>query len=76
MYHAKERGGRRAIVSIAVGFCGLAHLDDALDALRENSDGISGSIMEQEPVEDMLEQGRGLGKGSWEANQPPFSRKV
>jgi hypothetical protein len=74
MYHAKERGGRRAIVSVAVGFCGLAHLEDALDALRENIDGISGSIMEQEPVE-MLDRDRRWGC-SRESNQPPFSRKV
>jgi len=65
VYHSKERGGRRA-VGVAVDFGGLAHLGDALDALRQHIDGISGGIMEQEP-RDMLTQGRGA--GSW-AREP------
>jgi hypothetical protein len=50
MYHPKERSGRRAVVVVAVGFGGLAHLSDAFDALRQHIDDISGSIVEQEPV--------------------------
>jgi hypothetical protein len=59
MYHAKERGRRDAIVFAAMGFGGQAHLHDALDALRENGDRISGSVMEQEPVEKASEWGVG-----------------